>query len=90
MEVVYCIGMGFVLGLLVGLAAANGDRYNEHAHMLGKVVEARKYDGSDWERCVVVAVSWHGSLCVRPCAELERRGWWMDAKRAATHVREVA
>lgn len=22
--------------------------------------------------------------------ELERRGWWMDAKRAATHVREVA
>lgn len=63
---------------------------NPYAEMLGREVEAKKYDGSDWERYVVVAVSWHGSLCLRETGDPKRKGFWVHHDRAMTHVREVA
>lgn len=50
---------------------------NRYAWLLGREVEARLYPGSGWERYVVVAVGWHGSVCVRRAEEPQRRGWWV-------------
>ena len=61
---------------------------NPYAHLLGKVMEVRKYDASDWEPCVVVAVGWHGSVCVRRLCDIERPGFWVHNDRARTHLRE--
>lgn len=61
---------------------------NPYAHMLGRVMEVRKYEASDWEPCVVVAVGWHGSVCVRRICDLDRPGFWVQSDRARTHLRE--
>lgn len=65
------------------------DALSPHARMLGRVVEARKYEGYDWEPCMVVGVGWHGSLGLRKMSELDRRGFWVRHDRVATHVREI-
>ena len=88
MEVVYCIALGFVLGLLVGLAIASGDQYNEHAYLLGKVVMAKKYEASNWEAYRVVNVSWHGSLKLRSMED-PAYSFWMDMTRRPGHLGEV-
>lgn len=62
---------------------------NPHARMLGRVVEARKYEAYDWEPCVVVGVGWHGSLGLRKLSELDRRGFWIKHNQVPTHVREI-
>lgn len=53
------------------------DDVNPYARMLGRVVEARKTEDSDWEPYVVVAVGWHGSMCLRTLSEPSRNGFWM-------------
>ena len=63
---------------------------NAHANMLGQVVEARKYEASDWETYVVCAVSWHGSLCLRRIDAPDRSGFWIHHDRVPERVREVA
>lgn len=50
---------------------------NPHAHLLGRVVEARKYEISDWERYIVCAVGWHGSVCLRDVDDPDRKGFWV-------------
>lgn len=62
---------------------------NAHANMLGQVVEARKYEASDWEAYVVCAVSWHGSLCLRSIDAPDRRGFWVHHDKVADRVREA-
>lgn len=64
--------------------------YNPHAHLLGKEVEARVYEGSRWERMVVVAVSWKGSVCVRYASDPEGRGRWIKKEFVSDRVREIA
>ena len=63
---------------------------NPHAHLLGQVVEARLYEGSDWERYIVVGVGWRGSLCIRRVADPHGRGWWVKhSVLTADRFREV-
>ena len=62
---------------------------NPYAHLLGRTVEARVYEGSDWERMVVVAVSWRGAVCVRPERDLETMGRWIRKDLTPTRVREI-
>ena len=51
--------------------------HNAYARDLGEEVLAKVYEASDWKRCVVVAVSWHGSVCVRPADDLATKGRWI-------------
>ena len=62
---------------------------NPHARLLGRVVEARIYEASDWERVVVVAVSWKGGVCVRPMRDMEAPGRWIRKQLVPDRVREV-
>lgn len=50
---------------------------NQYARYLGEEVLAKVYEASDWERCVIVAISWHGSVCVRPADDLATKGRWI-------------
>jgi hypothetical protein len=74
-----------ILSLRAWRLLGEAGRLSPHARLLGRRVEVRKYDGSDWEAAVVVCVSHHGSLCIR--RDGERRGWWMDSHRVPGRVR---
>lgn len=78
---------------LVAWRAVRGRRderaMNPHARLLGQVVEARIYEASDWERCVVVAVGWHGAVCLRREDNQGTPGRWIPSYLAASRVREV-
>lgn len=65
-------------------------RMNPYARLLGSVVEVRELKRDVWVRAVVVAVGWHGSVCVRPTNLLEEPGWWVRRENAAWRIREVA
>ena len=60
-----------------------------YAHYLGRTVEVKVYAASRWERMVVVAVSWHGAVAVRPAADLKTRARWIRADLVPERVREV-
>jgi hypothetical protein len=62
---------------------------NQHAHLLGKQVDARVYEGSPWERMVVVAVSWRGAVCVRPVRDMQTKGRWIPKNLVPLRVMEV-
>lgn len=62
---------------------------NEHAHLLGRTVMAKVYEGSAWERMVVVAVSWKGAIAVRPEWDPEARARWIRKDVAPQRVREI-
>lgn len=62
-------------------------KLNKHARLLGKEVEAKVYEGSEWERMVVVAVSWRGAVCVRPVHDLTTKGRWIHKSKAPGRVR---
>ena len=51
--------------------------HNSYARYLGEEVMAKVYEQSEWSRCVVVAISWHGSVCVRPADDLATKGRWI-------------
>ena len=81
--------LGFVVGILFGFVLGTED-YNENAYLLGKVVEAKRYEASDWERYLVVCVSWHGNLRLRPLGETDPRyAFWLDESKRATRLREI-
>ena len=60
-----------------------------YAHYLGRTVEVKVYAASRWERMVVVAVSWHGAVAVRPATDLKTRARWIRADLVPDRVREV-
>lgn len=62
---------------------------NPYAHLLGKEVEAKVYAASNWERVVVVAVSWRGAVCVRPVRDMQTKGRWIHKDAAPMRVLEV-
>ena len=61
---------------------------NPYAHLLGRVVEAQRYEGGEWSQYVVVAVGWHGSMCLRSLTEPTRNGFWLH-RWEADRVREI-
>lgn len=62
---------------------------NPYAHLLGKEVEARVYEASDWERMVVVAVSWKGAVAVRRVSDPGSKARWIHKSKTAERVRMV-
>lgn len=88
MAVAYCIALGFVFGLLVGLAIASGDQYNENAWLLGKIVTAKKYDASRWARYRVVCASWQGNLRLRSLEDPDD-AFWLPMEKRPGHLGEV-
>lgn len=50
---------------------------NAYARYLGEEVMAKIYEQSKWSRCIVMAISWHGSVCVRPADDLATKGRWI-------------
>ena len=60
-----------------------------YAHLLGKTVEAKVYEGSKWERMVVVAVSWKGAVAVRPEWDLQTKARWIHKDKVPYRVREI-
>ncbi len=63
---------------------------NEHGRMLGRIVDAKMYEGSEWERAIVVAVGWRGAMCVRPMRDIGAHGRWIRKDLVPHRVREVA
>ena len=62
---------------------------NVYAHLLGKTVLARVYEASEWERMVVVAVSWRGAVCVRPESDLQTVGRWIRKELVPYRIQEL-
>jgi len=62
---------------------------NPYARFLGKIVEAKVYEASDWERMLVVAVSWKGSVCVRPVRDLGTVAHWINKDKVPYRVRTI-
>lgn len=65
------------------------ERFNPHAWRLGGVVEARMHRRARWVRCDVVAVSWKGGVCVRPCDRPGAKGVWISKDMVGSRVREA-
>ena len=63
---------------------------NPYAKLLGRTVEAKVYAESRWERMVVVAVSWHGAVCVRPESDMKTKGRWIASELTPSRVREIS
>ena len=62
---------------------------NPYARLLGKTVEAKVYEGSDWERMVIIAVSWKGAVCVRRELDMVAPGRWIHKSKVPCRVREI-
>ena len=62
---------------------------NAYARLLGEEVLAKVYEQSEWKRCVVVAVSWHGSVCVRPTDDLATKGRWIHHAFARERIKLI-
>lgn len=62
---------------------------NQYARYLGEEVLAKVYEASDWERCVIVAISWHGSVCVRPADDLATKGRWIHHAFARGRIKGI-
>ena len=63
-------------------------RMNPHAHRLGMVVDARKYEASEWVKCNVICVAWKGAVRVRPVGDVDG-GWWIRPENAAERLRKT-
>lgn len=62
---------------------------NAYARYLGEEVMAKIYEQSEWSRCVVVAISWHGSVCVRPADDLATKGRWIHHAFASERIKLI-
>lgn len=63
--------------------------HNAYARYLGEEVMAKIYEQSEWSRCVVVAISWHGSVCVRPADDLATKGRWIHHAFARGRIKLI-
>lgn len=87
MTAVLTLVVGLALGTTLGTLMMANRAIRGWEYACGEKVLVRKYEASDWEMGTVVAVSWHGSVCVRP--EGEEKGMWLDPVKAETRVRRV-
>ena len=62
---------------------------NKYAYLLGRTMEVKVYEGSKWERMVIVAVSWHGGVAVRPVRDPELKAHWIRKDLVPHRVREI-
>lgn len=95
-EMVSWVTLGLLLGVSATLwltASPDDAKANPYARMLGRTVLVKKHDASEWEPCVVVAVSWKGALRVRRLSEMSDvghgNGFWIRKELAPYRVREV-
>lgn len=60
-----------------------------YGQWLGRECWSRKYEIEEWRRCVIVAVSWKGSVRVRPIetAHESYTGWWVNKDDIAERLR---
>ena len=86
---VACVCWAYVRGAEQQGGGERMRQMNPHAWMLGRTVDARVYEGSDWEHMVVVAVSWKGAVCVRPLENLSTRGRWIRKELVPERVRVI-
>lgn len=86
-EIVLALVVGLAVGTAAGMTIMASKAIRGWEYACGEKVLAKKYEGSDWELATVVAVSWHGSVCVR--VEGEEKGKWLDPVKAETRVRRV-
>ena len=75
----------------LGITGAMAKRrpLSPYAALLDAEVLVRKYEASDWEPCVVVAVSKSGAVCVRRIEDRDvtRSGFWIKSELAPERVR---
>ena len=86
-EIILALVVGLAVGTATGTTLMASMALRRGPYACGEKVLVKKYEGSDWEMGTVVAVSWHGSVCVRP--EGQERGIWMRPEKAETRVRRV-
>lgn len=91
---------GALVGGCAGAAVVNHvairrerSKLSPYAHLLGKAVMVKKYEASEWERCVVVCVSWKGGVKVRRINEMNGvshgNGFWIGSAETPKRVKEA-
>ena len=76
---------GATLGVTAAaLCVAASGPTNEHARMLGREVAVYDLRLRRWVPCVVICVSWHGSVRVR--RQSDGIGFWVDKSEVPTRV----
>ena len=79
--------MGFAVGFALGTMRMADKAVRGWNYECGERVLVKKYEASDWELATVVAVSWHGAVCVRP--EGEEKGYWIKQVMTETRVKRL-
>ena len=82
------VALSWVALRVIG-AMAGRRPLSPYAALLDAEVLVRKYQASDWEPCVVVAVSKSGAVCVRRIEDRDvtRSGFWIKSELAPDRVR---
>lgn len=76
---------GLILGFTMAWIAFGHD--NPYASWLGRRCWVRPHGRPDWTEHVIVAVSWHGAVCVRGAARLGDDGYWIKKQNVRWRVR---
>lgn len=79
--------VGLAVGFALGMMRMADKTVRGWDYERGERVLVKKYEASDWEMATVVAVSWHGSVCVRP--EGEEKGYWIKQAMTDTRVKRL-
>lgn len=81
--------VGLSCGVAIGVVLAHVSSVvaNPYARWLEKECWVRPCGREVWRPCVVVAVSWHGAVCVRELTRQDERGYWIQKENVAWRVR---
>lgn len=83
---------GLAGGMAIGVAYAMilGVRLNPYARWLGKTCLVRPCSTERWDECVIVAVSWRGSVCVRRLDNPTKDGFWIKKENVPWRVKRIS
>lgn len=87
------LACGLVCGAVIALAWSQIVRglANPYGRWLERTCWVRPLSRPDrWRKCVVVAVSWRGAVCVREADKLDQDGYWIKKQNVEWRVRWAA
>ena len=76
---------GMILGAAIASIASKPD--NPYASWLGRECWVRPASRDTWKRHVIVAVSWHGAICVRDAERISEDGYWIKRENVRWRMR---
>ena len=76
---------GLVLGATFAWMALGTP--SPYASWLGRPCWVRPFGRAEWSEHVIVAVSWHGAVCVRDLRKMDEDGYWIKKQNVRWRVR---